>query len=96
LLYQIAKNDSVEAANRILLISTTLSSSKFQSLFNNSLEIDKWAFIIRIQQILADEDCFDPKFIERFDKKRLSDILQKENPAFFPYLESIKKGNNGS
>jgi len=57
--------------------------------------MDKWAFVARLHEILGDEECFDGRYLERFDKKRLNDIQYKDNPEFVPYLEAVKKGDRG-
>lgn len=58
--------------------------------------MEKHGFVARLQEIVEDQECFDARYMERLDTKRLHEIAYKENAEFQPYLEAIKKGNKGN
>jgi len=91
----IAKDENIGIVNQINLLAVTLNSHKFHSLFTSSLEMDKYAFVKRLREIVEDQEHFDTRYLMPTDKKKLSGITHKENALIRPYWEAIDKGDTG-
>ena len=96
LLHLVAQDDKIGLQNQLTLCQAMLESPKFRCLFTNSLEMDKYAFMGRLTEIVDDPECWaGARYGSRTDTKRLHEIAFKDNPDFQPYLDAIKKEDNG-
>ena len=77
--------------NQIELISQIITNPKFISLFRLSNEFDKFEFVSKLENILSDEECFDQRYMNNTDKKRLNSLI-KEHKYLGDYLKKIKSG----
>ena len=74
LLHLVAQDDKIGTQNQLTLFQAMLESPKFRCLFTNSLEMDKYAFVGRLSEIVDDPECWvGARYGSRTDTKVIYD-----------------------
>jgi len=76
------------------LLRYILGNKKLVSLFQGSLEMQKFIFATNILELLEDDDAFQQNYMNKQDKQKLNQIY-KQYPYLNEYVQKIKAGQTG-
>ena len=79
LLTIIAKEQKIGIESQLSHLSYVLRNKKFQSLFQGSLEMQKYIFVMQIADLFDDEEFFNQEYMEKRNKTQLKGLI-KNNP----------------
>lgn len=72
-------------------MSAILSNKKVHSLFNGSLEAQKYAFAEGLHELVTNQEIFNKSYMEAKDVRKLKELL-KCLPVLQEYVDAVKSG----